>query len=108
MRSSYARTITKHTHTHAHVSLEQTSRFLLSLDGQKAAIQRLSAYPAGKGMFLLVISLYILHVQTTRLKLKGTAAKFCSANSKAIQQANPTQILLFMLVAKCTRTYSSV
>ena len=27
---------------------------------------------------------------TTRLKLKGTAAKFCSANSKAIQQANPT------------------
>ena len=32
----------------------------------------------------------ILHVQTTQLKLKGTAAKFCSANSKAIQQANPT------------------
>jgi len=35
----------------------------------------------------------ILHVQTTRLKLKGTAAKFCCANSKAIQQVNPTLVL---------------
>ena len=61
-----------------------------------------------KEVCLLTISLFTLHVQTTRLKLKDTAAKFCSANSKAIQQANPTQILLFMLVAKCTRTYSSV
>ena len=34
--------------------------------------------------------IFILHVQTTRLKLKGTAAKFGSANCKAIQQANPT------------------
>ena len=32
----------------------------------------------------------ILHVQTTWLKMKGTAAKVCSANGKAIQQANPT------------------
>ena len=51
-RDCYARTITKHTRTHAHVSLEQASRFLLSLDGQKAAIQCLSAYPAGKGVFV--------------------------------------------------------
>ena len=47
-----------------------------------------------KEVCLLAISLFTLHVQTTRLKLKGTAVKFCSANSKAIQQANPTQILL--------------
>ena len=34
---------------------------------------------------------FILHVQTIRLKLKGPAdvAKFCIANSKVIQQANP-------------------
>ena len=46
------RTVAKHAHTHAHVSLEQASRFL-SVDGQKAAIQRLSAYPAGKGIYCL-------------------------------------------------------
>ena len=30
-----------------------------------------------------------IFIKTTRLKLNGTAAKFCSAKSKAIQQANP-------------------
>ena len=41
--AKYAHTVTKHTHIHAHVSLEPVSSFLLSIDGQKAAIQCLSA-----------------------------------------------------------------
>ena len=50
--------VAMHTCTNAHVSLEQASRFLLSLDGQKAAIQRLSAYPAGKGISLSASLIY--------------------------------------------------
>ena len=44
--------------TDAHVSFSR----LLSLDGQKAAIQRLSAYPAGKDISLSAnyIALYIV------------------------------------------------
>jgi len=48
------------------------------------------SYPALPYTFVCYI--FTLHGQTTWLKLKGTAANlnFCSANSKAIQQANLT------------------
>ena len=110
----YAPTVTKHAHTHTC----QASRFLLSPDRQNAAIQcpvsrarpsrqavcreglaretiqRLSAtIPMQLVKVKVSVSasnVFILHVQTIRFKLKGTAAKFCSANGKAIQQVNPT------------------
>ena len=45
--SMHAQSQSTHTYTHAHVSLEQASCFLLFLDGQKTVIQ--PRYPASKG-----------------------------------------------------------
>jgi len=73
-----ARTVTKHTHTYAHVSFIGQASCLLSLDGQNAAIQRLYKYYHTQLARAKVCLLAISHAQTTRLKWKGTAAKFCS------------------------------